>query len=57
MGDCVTAVLPAGGAVAALEAAVLPVAAVDGFDAAVAGRDVLEVVRDVEEPVAGLEIN
>lgn len=48
-------VLPVGGAVLTLEAAVLAAAVVGSFSAAVVGLDVVDAGRDVEGAVVGLE--
>lgn len=53
---CGAVVLPVDGAVVILEAAALVVAEVEGLVVPMVGLDVVDVVRDVEEPVAGLVV-
>lgn len=56
LGGCAAVVLPVGGAVLTLEAAVLAAAVVGGFSAAVVGLDVVDAGRDVEGAVVGLVV-
>lgn len=56
LGGCGVVVLPVEDAVVTLEAAVLAVAVVEGLVVVVVGLDVVDVLRDVEGPVAGLVV-
>lgn len=56
LGGCVAAVLPLEGAVATLEVLAFEVALVDGLTVVVVGLDVVDVIRVVEGPAAGLVV-